>query len=180
MPHPLLWLNRIDIPIALPNVQQALNDLSPYFKGIQNSFGESFAQLYSWILVLLSVIGIALVANAIYKYKSSRHVESKSSHQGDDLFKSLLDHLNLTASDRTLLLQVAQDTRLLHPSAFLLSPDMLDWSRKIWIQEKGSGQVTSQQKTQIDTISDKIFGPTHDPVKSQIQNRSAAAATGRE
>ena len=177
MLHPLFWLNRMDVPITLPNVQQVLSDLSPYFKDIQNSFGKSSIPFYYGALVLLAIMGIALAANAIFKYRTRRQTANLSRHHSDELFNTILDHLDLTTFDRTLLQQVARDTRLRHPSVFLLSPDMFDWSKKIWVQEKGSEQVTAQQKKQMDTISHKLFGPSPTPGTAQSQNNSAAVAT---
>ena len=172
-----LWQNNIDMPKNFPSVQQALLDLAPYLKDVQNSFSNSYTQFYYWMMGLAAIIILVLLVNTLVKHKPATSTPVTSKDSGDDLYHSLLDQLDINTSDRNLLQKIAQDTRLRHPSVFLLSPDMLDWSKKIWTQEKGNEQVTDQQKKQIDQISYKLFGPSRslDLTRTQyeIANQSA-------
>jgi hypothetical protein len=170
MPHPLFWHNKLDGPVTLPDIQQALRDLSPYLTNIQHSFSNKTTPLYQWLLLVVAIIVIIIAINAIFKYRPSRKRVGPSPQGGEDMFNSMLAHLDLTAFDTALLRQVAQETRLRHPSVFLLSPDMFNWSKKIWIQEKGTQHVTGEKITQLEAISQKLFGPSSHSYKSAGKN----------
>ena len=178
MPLNPFWQNNIDTLNNLPAVQEALQDLAPYFKGIQTSFGDSYAQFYYLIPILIAMIGLLWLVNTLVKHKPLASTPTTSSDPGDDLFQSLLDQLDINTADRNLLQQIARDTRLRHPSVFLLSPDMLDWSKQIWVQEKGFEQVTDRQKKQIDQISYKLFGPSRSLSHARTQHETAGLSVG--
>lgn len=174
----LFWQNNIDTPNNFSSVQQAMLDLAPYFKGVQNSFSNSYTQFYYWMMGLVAIIVLIVIINTLVKHKPATSTPATSNNSGNDLYNSLLDQLDINTSDRNLLQQIAQDTRLRHPSVFLLSPDMLDWSKKIWTQEKGNEPVTDQQKKQIDKISYKLFGPSRSLDLSRTQYETLCQPTG--
>ena len=66
----LFWLNSLDAPVDLPVVQQALQDLAPYFKGIQNSFGKGFNNFYIVALILAMILVLLWASNTFIKRKT--------------------------------------------------------------------------------------------------------------
>lgn len=170
----LPWLNNLDAPMNLPVAQQVMQDLAPYFKGIQNSFGQGFSGFYIVALVLALVLGLLWAINTLMKHKTDhKPVKKKPRNNSTLLFNHMLDQLDLTTSDRALLQQMARETRLRHPAVFLLSPDMLNWSRNIWLQEKGAEHIHMQKLEQIDRIGQKLF---HEPMRRQVSQATVSSS----
>lgn len=160
MPVPFDLFHHLNFSMLLPQVQGTLKGTSPYILNIQDSFSNKAAPFYQWIFLVLAVIGCAIMVNAAVKFKTRKKRTALSPEGGQELFETTLAHLDLSAFDRSLLKQVAGETRLRHPCVFLLSPDLFNWSQKIWVQEKGIEHVTAEKLERMDCIRHKLFGTT--------------------
>ena len=73
------------------------------------------------------------------------------------MFKSLLGQLDLSAEQKYVLNKMALEARLRHPSQMLLSPFLINWSRDLWVKEKGYQAIGQEKLRMIDEISDTLY-----------------------
>ena len=106
------------------------------------------------ILVLAGLIG----GQAWLSWKKQRRIRvPEKLNDPDKLFVGLLNQLELSEADKQLLREMAGGARLRHPASCLLSPAMLDWTRRLWRQEMGSDKATAEKFSRIDEISVALY-----------------------
>lgn len=117
------------------------------------------AQLNPLVQCLLLVLALVLVLLLVYSWYRRRSVAvQRWSSSPNVLFRRLLEKLDMDKNDRKLLCKMAKGARLRHPAEMLLSPELLDWSRRLWLTAKGANVVTPQVSEQLDSIAVKLFG----------------------
>ena len=82
--------------------------------------------------------------------------------------------MKLGETDKKLLREMAEGSRLRHPATSLLSPKMLDWSRQVWRDEMGTRKVNDLKYKRIDHICVQLFDQVT-PSTSQEQLAQAIA-----
>ena len=129
----------------------------PYsVRAVRDSLIQSSPQ--AWVFwLLLSIILLTIVLMTIYAWRREAKKPSKKfSNNPDTLFESLLGRLDLTESQKILLRKMSSGARLRHPTLSLLSPGLLDWSRRLWIQEGGK-QVEPNITRRINEIAVRLY-----------------------
>ena len=132
----------------------------PYsVRGVQKAWAENSGNLevvlvLGVILILAGVIGVQAFLS--WKRQRRRRVPEKM-NDPEKLFVGLLNQLELSEADKQVLREMADGARLRHPASCLLSPAMLDWSRRLWREERGSGKVTAEKCSRIDEISVALY-----------------------
>ena len=110
------------------------------------------------LFVFVALTATVIVTLAILnKYKTRKINPGSAPNNSDSLFDELLGKLELSVDDRNLLHEMTEGARLRHPTLCLLSPDLLEWARQLWLQEKGPDCVTNQKTTQLDAIAVKLY-----------------------
>jgi len=146
-----------------PNHQwatEAFESFMPYLKDVQNSFTGGYQGLLLFLVLLSAVIIAVTGANAIIHRLEHKNKSVTVKGNPHRLFQSLLDHLELDLPDKELLLEMAKGTRLRHPAAMLLSPGLLDWSRRLWIKETPDQTDSAEKTKRIQKISIKLYDHT--------------------
>ena len=142
---PLLSLLNHYLMIDIIAPALPLAEASPIVLRVRDSLRMSGSGNWMlWSVIGTAVSGLFLLI--IWNRWQNRHqFEVKNLENPDKLFKSLLEQLDLSAREKTVLGKMADDTRLRHPSQMLLSPYLLNWSRDLWLKEK-SCKTTKQQR----------------------------------
>ena len=135
----------------------AVESSLPYsLRGVRDSFRTFYLSgLEAWLLTagVLLAVGIVLWNWRRCRRKAARQI----SDNADTLFDELLGQVVLCASDKKILREMAKDARLKYPAMCMLSPEMLDLSRQLWREEKGSRQVTREKYDRIDAIAVQLY-----------------------
>jgi|GEM_PF-5692022 len=126
--------------------------------GIKNTFVNP-AHQYDWVLwFFVSLFLILFILSPFwYWLKTPKNIVKRHINDPEKLFHALLKQLDLTCSERKLLCEAARGARLKHPALCLLSPDLLEWTGHLWIQEKGAKQVTEEKIGQLKSIAVKLY-----------------------
>ena len=112
-----------------------------------------------WLGWVLAAAGAAVLVCVVLQYWRTRDWRKTRAvkNDPDELFENLLGELELTASEKKLLREMAGGARLRHPSMCLLSPGVLAWARGLWAREQGPNVATAAKKAQIDAISIRLY-----------------------
>ena len=102
------------VPAQLTEIQRSVRD--------QFQEGGSFLTV---MLVLLAIAGVVLAAYCL-GLRQRRAGENAQRASPQQLFRDLMDKLDLTLPQRRLLHTIARDLRIKHPAVILLSPDLFD------------------------------------------------------
>ena len=130
----------------------------PYsIRGVRESFGRIMIEPWLFGLVVL-VLANAVVFLALWNRRRYRQAAADSGgDDSDKLFEDLLGRLELAPAEKKVLHELARGGRLQHPVMALLSPQLLDWSRRLWRRQRGYEIVTPQRWDQINEISVKLY-----------------------
>lgn len=136
--------------------QSAPEQLPEFLKPIREQFerGGSVGSILGVLLVT------ALLVFLVYALTQWLHNRSPQSDRNNPrkLFGSLTDKLGLDPSERSVLMRMAYELRLSHPTVLLLSPMLFDDSLARW----GAGKSGRVQGEQVGRIRTKLFGPRTD------------------
>ena len=77
----------------------------------------------------------------------------------EKLFEELLAQVKLAEDEKELLREITKAARLRHPAMCLLSPELLDVSRRAWRAEKNQKEVQEKSK-RIEAISKSLYDQT--------------------
>jgi len=127
-------------------------------RAIQESFVGSPSPNWAWGLFIITISAVIIVTIAWYFGRTKPKAAKVEDNNPEKLFDEMLGVIHLSESDKRLLRQMASQGRLRHPAMCLLSPGMLEWTRQLWVQEKGSSYVTEAKTAQIREISVKLYG----------------------
>ena len=130
---------------------------APYgLSRISGAFPRGPAALYVALALLILLI-LAVVGMWWYNRKHRQSEAVKIVNDPDKLFTDLLAQIDLTEPDKQLLRRMTAAARLRHPATALLSPDLLEWTRQLWLKEQGPKTPTSAQTNQLKNIAVKIY-----------------------
>jgi hypothetical protein len=132
-------------------------DLPYSIRGVRDSWLHSTSghQALFWG-VLAGFVGL-IAALVIVHWRQQRKERIKPIVEDPDLlFDTLLAQLGLEDDDKQLLRQMASQARLKHPTVCLLSPGLLDWTRRLWQTEKGD-TIAADKLHRIDVISQQLY-----------------------
>ena len=139
---------------------EAFESFMPYLQNVQDSFTGGYQGLLSFVGLLSALIITVTGANALIQRLGHKNKSVTVKGDPDRLFRSLLDHLELDLPDKELLMEIAKGARLRHPAAMLLSPGLLDWSRRLWIKETPDRTDSTEKIKRIQEISIKLYDHT--------------------
>lgn len=132
-------------------------DIPVKMRQVRDSFWASSGDShFLWILFGLTLFAVAVWA-LWHKIQKNRLRKKQTSNNPDRLFEQLLESTGLTTDEKKLLNEMTSGIRLKHPAMCLLSPGMLDWSRQLWLKEKGHRIVTAGKIAQIEEIAVKLY-----------------------
>jgi len=132
----------------------------PYsLRGVRDSFFRTPLYLSGWeVWLLLAAAVLSVVGIVLWNWRRRcRKTAGQISDNADTLFDELLGQVTLCASDKKILREMAKGARLKYPVMCMLSPEMLDLSRRLWRQEKGPRQVTREKYDRIDAIAVQLY-----------------------
>lgn len=135
----------------------AQRDLPYSVRGVQQSF-EKTSPLGIIIVAIVVAIGLGLLVWAGIVFYRKQQAKIERLNNPEKLFDDLLAKLELTVAEKRLLRQMVNGARLKHPAMAMLSPKMLGWTCKLWHEEKGFNQVSTEIIGRVDEISYKLFG----------------------
>ncbi len=105
----------------------------------RNAFtGSTKGNIIQWGVVLFMILGAVTLAVMTAKLWKYAHRQEQQDKGPEELFEGLLGVLKLGETDKKLLREMAEGSRLRHPATSLLSPKTLDWSRQVWRDEMGT------------------------------------------
>jgi len=129
-----------------------------YFSAIQNSFGGGLGGFYLILGCLSAAMATVLIVNALMRWRAAQAGRAREKGEPGALFKSLLREVDLSEKDKQTLQEIAACARLRHPATMLLSPGLLEWSRRLCDQEVEIG-LPAEKWARIDEISHKLYDP---------------------
>jgi len=132
----------------------------PYsLRGVRDSFFRTPLYLSGWEMWLLLAAAVLLVVGIVLWnwHRRRRKAASQTNDNADALFEELLGQVVLCPSDKKILREMAKGARLKYPVMCMLSPEMLDLSRRMWRQERGPRQVTREKYDRIDAIAVQLY-----------------------
>ena len=130
----------------------------PYsLRGVRDSFRTLY--LSGWEAWLLTAAAVLLVVGIVlWNWRRRRRKAARQTNDNaDTLFDELLGQVVLCASDKKIMREMAKGARLKYPAMCMLSPEMLDLSRRLWRQERGSRHVTREKYDRIDAIAVQLY-----------------------
>ena len=151
----LLWqfspclTNKIVLPLA---------QISPIVLRVRNSLRATGTGNWVFWVFGAIVLGSIILLTVWSRWRDRHEITPGIYDNPEQLFKSLLSKLELSALHKSVLNKMAADTRLRHPSEILLSPVLLNWSRDLWVKEKGYHAIGPEKLRVIEEISDAIYG----------------------
>ncbi len=153
----------------VPKVAEAAEEL-PFSQQFRESWAESSAehQVLFW-LMLAGFVGLISALVIVHWFQQRKHRLKPIVDDPRLLFEDLLTQLELADEDKQVLRQMASQARLRHPAVCLLSPGLMEWSRRLWQAEK-SDHIEPETLRRIDTISMHLY--EHSP-----PSRTASTAT---
>ena len=113
----------------------------------QRSVAEHFREGGSFLSIMLVLAVTAAIVVLAYGLTRRQQRRGCRASQGDprQLYQHLLKKLDLTTAGRRLLGAIANDLRLKHPTAMLLSPTLFDRYVEQWrAQRRGFGRALAQ------------------------------------
>ena len=130
----------------------------PYsVRGVRDSFND-LTSVDLWVFAALGAAILLVAGWTVWRWsKESAGQSSKTIDDSEKLFRELLEQLELDSSDKKLLAEMAHGARLSEPAFCVLSPGTLDWTRRLWRDEKGDAKVTQEKFDRIDAIAVKLY-----------------------
>lgn len=139
---------------AMPDIQESV----PFsIRGVQDSFMSGGHWIF-WIC-LLTPAAVLMGSVWLWWRQHRREKQRRIIHDPNKLFEGLLARVKLTEKDKDLLREVTKTARLRHPAMCLLSPELLDVSRRAWLAEKNEKEV-QEKSSRIETISKLLYDQT--------------------
>ena len=133
------------------------NDTPVGIREFRDAFSTSSLDFRYVGIFLGAILFIILVFTIWREVKKFQERKNQITNNPDLLFKQLLNATGLTTNEQKLLNEMTSQTRLKHPAMCLLSPGMLNWSKQLWLKEKGRRIVTAGKIAQIKEISIKLY-----------------------
>jgi len=111
-----------------------------------------------WIFWLcLLAPATVLIGSAWWWWQQNRRQkQQRIINDPEKLFEGLLAQVKLAEEDKDLLREVTKAARLRHPAMCLLSPELLDVSRRAWLAEKNEKEMQVKSK-RIEAISKSLY-----------------------
>jgi len=160
-----------EINIYFYNTMVATGD-NAFLRGIQQNFSNRSINNYTFLFALSGlIVFVIILSNVTFATKKNKLKSIKQIGNPETVFNELLAYIELSQAEKRLLLEMAQGSRILHPSLFMLSPDLLDWAREVWINEKGK-KVTKAHFKGIDKISLKLFNTLTPTTATRIKQKT--------
>lgn len=153
----LMWIeNWIPLVSGAAKVSEELS--------FSQRFRESWAQSTSeqQVLFWLMLTGIVVLLGGVvivHWFQQRKDCLKPVVEDPRLLFEDLLNQLELAEEDKQVLRQMVSQARLRHPAVCLLSPGLLDWSRRLWQAETGD-RIEPETLRRIDAISEHIYDPS--------------------
>ena len=148
-------IKNFSIPNTVAGPQRP--ELTDHLRKFQESMtGDDISNvIFAWLLVAaIAIFGLWL----LFRWLKIRKAPVISIvNDPNKLFNDLLDRLHLDPSDKLLLREMTEQTRLRHPTICLLSPGLLKWTGKLWQTEKGEKNVGAEKLARLDNISTIIY-----------------------
>lgn len=132
---------------------KVISEIPESMVSASKSFTKRGVLHWQFFLVLIACVLVAIGFKLWFRYQQNKKKIRKKQGDPDRLFSDALDRVDLSSADRMLLREMVEGARLCHPTMCLLSPGLLDWSRQLWLEEKGGRIVTTQKFRRIDDIS---------------------------
>lgn len=143
-----------------------------FLRGIQQNFSDRSINNYTFLFFLGGlIVFVIILSNVTFSAKKNKLKSIKQIGNPEAVFNELLAYIELSQAEKRLLLEMAEGSRILHPSLFMLSPDLLDWARDVWINEKGK-KVTRAHFKGIDKISLKLFNTLTPTTTTKIKQKT--------
>jgi hypothetical protein len=129
----------------------------PFSQRFRDSWAESTAehQVLFW-LTLVGFFGLIGVLVVVHWFQQRKHRLKPIVDDPRRLFEDLLTQLELADEDKQVLRQMVSQARLRHPAVCLLSPNLLEWSRRVWQAEKGDS-IEPETLRRIDMIAERLY-----------------------
>jgi hypothetical protein len=125
-----------------------------------NSLKDSFPRAHfdPWVLgaVFAGIIAV-LIGLVVLNRLLTRRASARKAENPEGVFDGLVHRLKLTEDERRLLREMTTGAMLKHPAMSLLSPGLLDWTRKVWLAEQGPAVVTPDKQRRVDDLCRKLF-----------------------
>jgi len=123
-------------------------------RGVQDSFMSGG----HWIFWLCLLVPATVLLGSVWWWRRQNHRRKQRQiiNDPEKLFEELLRRVKLDENDKDLLREVTKAGRLRHPAMSLLSPELLDVSRRAWRAEKNQ-KKTQDKSRQIDAIAKSLF-----------------------
>ncbi len=137
-------------------------------------FRESWAksstehQVLFW-LMLTGLVGMIAALVIVHWFQQRKHRLKPIVDDPRLLFEDLLTQLELAEEDKQVLRQMTSQARLRHPAVCLLSPSLMEWSRKLWQAEKGAN-IEPHSLRRVEAISEQLYD-------SDTPTRAASTST---
>ena len=140
----------------LPKAAEVAEEL-PFSQRFRDSWAQSTTehQVLFW-LMLAGFIGLISALVIVHWVQQRKHRLKPIVEDPRLLFEDLLTQVELADEDKQILRQMVSQTRLRHPAVCLLSPGLLEWSRRLWLEEKGAS-IEPETLRRIDTISEHLY-----------------------
>ncbi len=153
----LNWLTALRLDAFFYQRPQPLTEVPYSVRAVRDSMIQSSPQ--GWVFwLIISTVLLTIVLMTIYAWRrESKNPSKKISNNPDTLYESVLAQLDLSDSQKNLLRKMSRGARLRHPIISLLSPGLLDWSRRLWVKEQGSRQVEPNVTRLINEISVRLY-----------------------
>jgi len=146
------WLTIDIISPVLP-----LAEISNRVLRVRDSLRTTGISSWLFLSVLATAMGVLFLLAFWARWRSGQKIKLEIFDNPEQLFQSLLGQLDLSVEQKTVLNKMAADTRLRHPSQILLSPYLLNWSRNLWLKEKGRKAIGPKKLQTINDIADKLY-----------------------
>jgi len=136
---------------GMPGLQEGM----PFsIRGVRDSFMSGGHWMF-WLCLLAPAA--VLVGSAWWWWRQNRREKQRQIiNNPEKLFEGLLAQVKLAEDDKDLLREVTKAARLRHPAMCLLSPELLDVSRRAWLAEKNEKEVQEKSR-RIEEISKSLY-----------------------
>ena len=134
-----------------------------------------------WTSVAWNIgIGVGFVVMLVIIYRVQLRRSQPRHHDNPmRLFRSVLRKLGLTLRQRELLMQVARDVKVPHPTVMLLSPALFNEHAGRWLSNHASPSAGASTRTllALQGVAKALFGALADDDPLTQPSRSRAART---
>ena len=129
-------------------------------RGVRDSLragDHSGMWFFQALMVLAAGVLVLLILRTVRRGPRREQVD-RPINKPRRLFRELLGELELDAAEKRLLRRMTSGARLKHPAMAVLSPGLLEWTRRLWLAEKGERVVDGHTNQRVDGIAVKLFG----------------------